>query len=186
MYDVDKTIGVIILVCWLIDMLQDILLVWIDSRTAIVVQQLFAQSVSKDQLFPILLKLFVAKVALCLFMVGVQRLRRDSEVKIKKKLRVTMTVMLIDSFCSLDLATQNDPTVVRDFQESQGLFYCSVVNRTNDVLTIVLCVARILFLLGSLVMQTRGREELMVLPIVATLFAVECFILHGNSTFVTV
>lgn len=157
-------------------------MVWIDSRAATAVQQLFAQSVSKEQLFPSLLKLFIAKVGLCLFMGGVQRLRRDSEIKIKKKLRVTMTVMLIESFCSLDLVTQNDPTVVRDFQEVQHLFYSSVVNRTNDVLTIILCVARILFLLGSLVMQTQRREEFMLLPILATLFGVECFILHRNST----
>jgi len=180
MYTTDKKIGLIIISCCLVNSVHELFMVWVDSSIRTALQQLLAANGSREELRRHFIQLVIANLALSTCAVFVQRWRRQSEAKIKKKLCVAMTIKLLNSFCSLDFVTSNDPLVLKDFQTSRNLLPCSILSRANEVLMILLCMLKIILLLGSLLTQIRGREELMLLPLVAVLFGIESAILHST------
>jgi hypothetical protein len=181
MMSIDNRAGLLFLICWVLDIFQDITTVWIDSRTYTLTQQLFTHAVPQDEVRPLLIKLWAAKFMLCVASTGMRRFQSRVERRIKKKLRMKMTLLLIDSFSSLDYMSQNNPGTIRAFEDAQHLLNGSIINRATDILNIVMHTLRILLLCISFASQIRGREELMVLPVLAMVLGVGAFNRYRTS-----
>lgn len=179
MFLVDRGTSTIILLCMLGDIFQDTIAVWINAQTHTVVQRLLLQAAPREQLVPQLIKLILARIIFAGFAIGLRHLRRSSEAKIKKLLRMTMTVKLLESFSSLDLVMQNDPIVLREFKYARELISGSVLSIANIVLSSIGYTTKTLILLFSILLQVRGRSELILLPLIGTLLGTEILILRG-------
>src|SRR5205814_2327327 len=142
MYTADKTIGFIILLCLFLDTVQEVPSVWVEAQTHTTLQQLLTQTAPKEIVLPRLIKLLIVKGVFALFTMGVQRFRTRSEAKIKKKLRIKLTIKLLKSFYNLDFVTQTDPMVVGDFQVAQQLYHGSILRTTNQVLDMLKSAAK--------------------------------------------
>jgi hypothetical protein len=95
------------------------------------------------------------------------------EKRIKKVMRQKMTVLLLESFSSLDYVTQCNPGVIRQFKDGERIFHGSVIRRAADVLSITMYFIRVILLCISLATQVRGKEELFILPIVLLILGIQ-------------
>ena len=112
---------------------------------------------------------------------GTQRFRKIAEAKLKKKLRIKLTIKLLKSFYDLDFVTQTDPMVLGDFQSAQQLYHGSILRITNQILETLKSAAKIVSLLAALLIQFRSKEQIALLPVIATLVGIETFILPSMS-----
>jgi len=173
MMSIDRMAGLLYILCWCLDILQDIVLVWIDSRTYTMTQQLFSVPGMRNETLPFLVRFWVAKFAISMGVTAMRRFQSGLEKRIKKVMRQKMTVLLLESFSSLDYVTQCNPGVIRQFKDGDRIFYGSVIRRAADVLSITMYFIRVILLCISLATQVRGKEELFVLPIVLLILGIQ-------------
>jgi hypothetical protein len=173
MMSIDRMTGLLYILCWCLDIVQDIVLVWIESQTYTMTQQMFSNTAARKEIFPFLVKFWAAKIMISFGVSCVRRFQSGLEKRIKKVMRQKMTVLLLESFSSLDYVTQCNPAVIQQFQEGDRLFYGSVIRRAADVLSIMLYLARVLILCISLATQFRGRDDLVLVPIVLLILGIQ-------------
>lgn len=179
MLSVDRTVGITMVLCWLVQLLSDVFLVGINARGRTAIQQLLSDAVPRSQLMPLLTNLFIMKISLTTLSVGVENLATASETKIKKKMRMNFTVRLIESFSSLDFVTQSDPSVYKEFELAHHILNDSVIAKPREIIFAIEMLTKILLLLGSLLLQIRGKDEFILLLVVALLFGIQGFMLYG-------
>lgn len=181
MLSIDSNAGLLFLICWVTDLFQDILLVWVDSRTYTMIQQLFTNAGPRDKVPTLLITLWAAKFFLAFASTATRRFQSRIEKRIKKKLRMKMALLLIDSYSSLDYVSQNNPETIRVFDDAQSLLNGSIINRSTDVLNILMHSLKIVLLCISFASQIRGRQELMMLPVVSLVLLVGAFNRYRTS-----
>lgn len=173
MMSIDRMAGLLYIVCWCLDIMQDLVLVWIDSRTYTMTQQMFSNQEPRKEILPFLVRFWVAKFIISMAITVMRRSQSHLEKRIKKVMRQKMTVLLLESFCSLDYVTQCDPAILRQFKEGDRIFFGSVIRRVADVLSIAMYFIRAILLCISLATQIRGRQELFILPIVLLILGIQ-------------
>lgn len=184
MLSIDNKLGILIIICWLFGMVQEVVLVWIESQTRTALQQLLMNVEPRENLFPRLIRLWGQKLAFLTFFTGCRWFQRDFERRIKKKMREKMTLLLLDSFCSLDFVTQSNGAVIREFSQADELIQGSIIRRVKNILDVMCYSGRFVFVCISLAIQTRRRGELILLPVLAMVVGLEALILH--STWISV
>jgi|SRR5579862_2340930 hypothetical protein len=173
MMAIDRMAGLLYILCWCLDIVQDIVLVWIDSRTYTMTQQMFSNPAARKEIFPFLVRFWVAKLTISFGVTCVRRFQSGLEKRIKKMMRQKMTVLLLESFASLDYVTQSNPGVIRQFKDGDRIFQGSVIRRAADVLSITMYLARVMLLCVSLATQIRGRDELSLIPVVLLILGIQ-------------
>jgi hypothetical protein len=131
MLSVDTTLGILLLVCWVFRVFENIAEIWVESRIHTAFIQLVTNAAPRKDLFQKILRYLAVKLVIVFSQAAVTRLMRYTERQIKKRMRLKMTVLLIDSFCSLDFVTQTDPDIVREFTQANALFYRTAYYEDN-------------------------------------------------------
>lgn len=127
----------------------------------------------RKEIFPFLVRFWVAKLAISMGVTVMRRFQSGLEKRIKKVMRQKMTVLLLESFSNLDYVTQCNPAVLRQFKEGDHIFYGSVIRRAADILSITMYFVRVILLCISLATQIRGKQELLILPIVLLILGIQ-------------
>ena len=180
-YATDKAIGLVIFLCLLLDTVQEVPYVWVEAQTHTCLQQFLMQSAPKQIVLPRLIKLLIAKSVFVFISMRLERVHKRLEAKIKKRLRIKLTIKLLKSFYNLDFETQSDPLVIEEFQSASKLYGSSILRITNQIFDMLKSAAKIISLLVALLMQFRNKEQISLFPIIVTVVGIEAFIIPSTS-----
>jgi hypothetical protein len=120
----------------------------------------------RNQALSIFIRLCGTKLILTIISSALSQYRNYTEGKIKKRLRQKMTLLLLESFLSLDYSTQNNAMIMRDFTSASTLVNGSIIGHIAEIMRLLAYSLRAVIICFSFASQIHHQERSTALPFI--------------------